>query len=102
MNVLSGLFEIRSLTGMLPLLFVGILLLILVISFRSRATVFCQYLEVTTGIRLNPAEVRKVLREKGRGGVRDLFLDLIIREDLKAGPLQIPPHARARDDKETT
>ena len=102
MTFLAALFEVRSLSAALPLVCAGILALILIVSFRSRAIVFCQYLEVTTGIRLNAAEVRKVLREKGREGVRELFLDLIIREDLKAGPLQIPPHARARDDKEST
>ena len=66
------------------------LLLILVISFRSRAVVFCQYLYAMTGIKLRPADVRTVFRQRGRDGVRELFLDLIIREDLKHGPLTIP------------
>jgi hypothetical protein len=74
----------------LPLIFAGILLVILVISFRSRAVVFCQYLEAMTGIRLKPSDVRRVYREKGRNGVREMFLDLIIREDLKEGPIDIP------------
>jgi hypothetical protein len=67
--------------------FAVVLILILVVSFRSRAKVFCQYLFAMTGIELQPAEVRRVFRENGREGVRELFLDLIIREDLKRGPL---------------
>ena len=74
----------------LPLIFAGVLLLILIISFRSRAVVFCQYLEHMTGVKLKPSDVRRVFRERGRNGVRELFLDLIIREDLKEGPLDIP------------
>ena len=74
----------------MPLIFAGILLLILVISFRSRAVVFCQYLEAMTGISLKPSDVRRVFSEKGRNGVREMFLDLIIREDLKEGPIEIP------------
>ena len=79
-----------NMTGALPLVFAGVLLLILIISFRSRAVVFCQYLETMTGIRLKPSDVRRVYREKGRNGVREMFLDLIIREDLKEGPIDIP------------
>jgi len=71
----------------MPLSFATVLLLILVISFRSRAVVFCQYLETMTGIRLEPSDVRRVFRESGQNGVRELFLDLIIREDLKEGPI---------------
>jgi hypothetical protein len=84
---MSTLFRMETLTSAMPLLFAGILLLILIVSFRSRAVVFCQYLEAMTGIRLKPSDVRRVYREKGREGVRELFLDLIIREDLKDGPL---------------
>ena len=79
-----------QLSTLMPVAFAVILLLILVVSFRSRAVVFCQYLETMTGISLKPADVRRVYREKGRNGVRDLFLDLIIREDLKEGPMEIP------------
>lgn len=79
-----------SLTALMPVAFAVILLLILIVSFRSRAVVFCQYLETMTGITLKPSEVRRVYREKGRNGVRELFLDLIIREDLKEGPAEIP------------
>ena len=79
-----------SMASAMPLVFAGVLLLILIISFRSRAVVFCQYLETMTGISLKPADVRRVFREKGREGVREMFLDLIIREDLKEGPIEIP------------
>lgn len=85
-----GLFRIDTLGTAMPLIFAGVLLLILVISFRSRAVVFCQYLEAMTGIRLKPSDVRRVYRLRGREGVRELFLDLIIREDLKEGPIEIP------------
>ncbi|HWW61921.1 MAG TPA: hypothetical protein VN181_11180 [Thermoanaerobaculia bacterium] len=79
-----------SLTLAMPLVFAVILLVILVVSFRSRAVVFCQYLETMTGIRLKPSDVRRVFSQRGRNGVRELFLDLIIREDLKEGPVAIP------------
>jgi hypothetical protein len=70
--------------------FAFLLLLILIVSFRSRAVVFCQYLQAMTGVKLKPSDVRRVFKEQGTDGVRQLFLDLIIREDLKSGPLQIP------------
>lgn len=77
-------------TGVLMLVAFAVLLLaILIVSFRARAVVFCQYLHAMTGVSLRPSEVRRVFREKGKDGVRELFLDLIIREDLKDGPLQI-------------
>ncbi|HXI13675.1 MAG TPA: hypothetical protein VNM92_13680 [Thermoanaerobaculia bacterium] len=77
-------------TGALTLVaFALLLLVILIVSFRARAVVFCQYLQAMTGIQLQPSEVRSVFRAKGKDGVRELFLDLIIREDLKEGPLQI-------------
>lgn len=81
-------------SSLMPLVFAGVLLVILIISFRSRAVVFCQYLETMTGITLKPSDVRRVYREKGRNGVRELFLDLIIREDLKEGPIEIPGEER--------
>ena len=77
-------------SALMPVAFALVLLVILIVSFRSRAVVFCQYLETMTGISLKPADVRRVYREKGREGVRELFLDLIIREDLKEGPVEIP------------
>jgi len=92
---MENLFRIDTLASAMPLIFAGVLLLILVISFRSRAVVFCQYLEAMTGIRLKPSDVRRVYREKGREGVRELFLDLIIREDLKEGPID-PEESQSR------
>ena len=90
MSTITGLFDVRNFGGSMPLIFAGILLLILIISFRSRAVVFCQYLSAMTGIDLKPADVRRVYRERGKDGVREFFLDLIIREDLKQGPIAIP------------
>ena len=84
---MATLFGMETFTAAMPLVFAGILLVILVISFRSRAVVFCQYLQAMTGIRLKPSDVRRVYRERGREGVRELFLDLIIRADLQEGPL---------------
>ena len=94
---MANLFRIDTLAAAMPLISAGVLLLILIISFRSRAVVFCQYLENMTGISLKPADVRRVYREKGRNGVRELFLDLIIREDLKEGPMEIPDEPEASD-----
>ena len=87
---ISSLFRISSLAAAMPLAFALLLLAILIISFRSRAVVFCQYLHTMTGIKLRPGDVRRVYREGGADGVRLYFLDLIIREDLKQGPLEIP------------
>jgi len=92
---MENLFRIDTLTTAMPLISAGVLLLILVISFRSRAVVFCQYLEAMTGISLKPSDVRRVYREKGRNGVRELFLDLIIRADLQDGPLD-PEESQSR------
>lgn len=74
----------------MPFLFAGVLLAILIISFRSRAVVFCQYLKRMTGIELQPSDVRRAFQDRGANGVREMFLDLIIREDLKEGPLNVP------------
>ena len=74
----------------MPLAFALLLLAILIISFRSRAVVFCQYLQTMTGIKLSPSDVRRVYKQGGPDAVRTYFLDLIIREDLKQGPLEIP------------
>jgi hypothetical protein len=96
MNVVESLFRIESLASAGPLLFAGILFLILIISFRSRAVVFCQYLETMTGIALKPSEVRRVYRQRGKNGVREMFLELLIRQDLKEGPIEIPEKERAQ------
>ena len=93
-------FEIRDLVGDAPLAFAVLLLFILIVSFRSRATVFCQYLKTMTGIELKPNEVRRIYRLEGKDGVRSLFLDLIIREDLKTGPLQIPSERKKGEAKD--
>jgi hypothetical protein len=77
----------------------AVLAAILVIAFVSRARVFCQYLKSMTGIALSPRMVRKAFRANGREGVRELFLDLIIREDLKAGPLEIPSGAHRSEER---
>ncbi len=79
--------DLPSLDWSVPLITAVILAIILIISFRSRARVFCQYLELMTGIALTPQEVKKIFRIRGQAGVRELFLDLLIREDLKAGPI---------------
>src|SRR5437868_9479579 len=84
------MFQMQNLTAAMPLAFALLLLVILVISFRSRAVVFCQYLETMTGIKLRPSDVRRVYGKGGADAVREYFLDLIIREDLKHGPIAIP------------
>ncbi len=76
--------------------FAVILLTILIISFVARARVFCQYLRYMTGISLTPTEVRKVFRLRGKAGVRELFLDLLIREDLRDSPTITPETPRAK------
>jgi hypothetical protein len=91
----SALFEVTGVTGLALLGFAALLLLILIVSFRSRATVFCQYLKAMAGIELKPRDVRSVFKAQGQDGVRELFLDLIIKEDLRqTGPLQIPADLR--------
>jgi hypothetical protein len=69
---------------------VGVLLLLLVVSFLSRPRVFTQYLHTMTGIRLSARDVARVFKQRGKAGVRDMFLELIIREDLKSGPRITP------------
>ncbi len=69
---------------------VGVLLLLLVVSLLSRPRVFTQYLEAMTGIELSARDVARVYKQRGKAGVRDMFLELIIREDLKNGPRITP------------
>ncbi|HEY8184342.1 MAG TPA: hypothetical protein VII32_19010 [Thermoanaerobaculia bacterium] len=90
MTVESSIFRISSLAAAMPLAFALLLLAILIISFRSRAVVFCQYLQTMTGVKLRPSDVRRVYKEGGADAVRAYFLDLIIREDLRQGPIEIP------------
>ena len=93
----SALFEVTGgVTGTALLAFAALLLFILVVSLQSRATVFCQYLKAMTGIELKPRDIGSVFKAQGQDGVRELLLDLIIKEDLRqTGPLQIPPELRA-------
>ena len=95
---MTSLFRITTLASATPLIFAAVLLLILIVSFRSRAVVFCQYLRTMTGIELKPSDVRRVYRQRGKDGVREFFLDLIIREDLKQGPIEIPAEKSADDE----
>ncbi len=97
MAIAGSLFRISTLASAMPLAFAILLLAILVISFRSRAVVFCQYLHAMTGIKLSPSDIRRVYRERGPTGVREYFLDLIIREDLKHGPLEITESERREE-----
>lgn len=98
MNVFTSLFQVSSLSAAMPLLFALVLLGILIVSFRARAVVFCQYLETMTGIKLKPADVRRLFKAKGRNGVREMFLELIIREDLKEGPIRVPEGIATGED----
>ena len=66
------------------------LLLLLVVSFGSRPRVFSQYLKALTGISISPGEVRRIFKQRGRAGVRELFLDLLIREDLRESGVDRP------------
>jgi hypothetical protein len=73
---------------------VTVLLFLLVVSFASRARVFCQYLQHMTGIELKPTMVRKVFQEKGRGGVRDMLISLLIQEDLADQSRMVTPDSK--------
>lgn len=95
MQMIDSVFRIDGPWGTVLIGFALILLVILVVSFRSRAVVFCQYLDHMTGVKLSPKEVRRVYKERGKAGVREFFLDLIIRQDLKEGPIEIPDAATA-------
>jgi hypothetical protein len=90
---MKTMFGLISPSGWAMLSTAIVLLLLLVISFRSRVYVFCQYLKTMTGVVLKPREVKTAFRRGGKEGVRELFLDLIIREDLKGGPPSIPEDA---------
>jgi hypothetical protein len=87
----SSFFGLFGITSLSLLAFAGVLLFILIISFRSRAIVFCQYLNTMTGVELKPKQVSEIFKKHGKDGVREMFLDLIIKQDLnETGPLQIP------------
>lgn len=68
----------------------GVLVLLLAVSFLSRPRVFTEYLYTMTGIKLSPRDVATVFKERGKDGVRELFLELIIREDVRSGPRITP------------
>jgi len=68
----------------------GALVLVLIISILMRPRIFTQYLEHMTGISLSPRDVARVFKTRGKAGVRGMFLELIIREDLKDGPTITP------------
>jgi len=90
---MKEMFGLSTPTGWAMLGGALVLLVLLVVSFRSRSYVFCQYLKTMTGISLKPKEVKSAFRTGSQEGVRELFLDLIIREDLKRGPVKIPEDA---------
>ena len=68
----------------------GALVLVLIASILMRPRIFTQYLEHMTGIQLSPRDVAEVFKTRGKAGGRDMFLELIIREDLKNGPTITP------------
>jgi len=71
-----------------------VLLVLLLASFLSRPRVFCQYLKHMTGIELKPGVVRSRFHLRGRGGVRDLLIDLLIREDLADPSRVVTPDSK--------
>jgi len=73
---------------------IAVLLFLLMMSFISRSKVFCQYLRLMTGIRLRPATVRALYKKRGRGGVRDHLIDLLIREDLADPDRVVTPDSK--------
>ena len=91
---MSGAFDVLTQADWTILGVAVLLLFLLIVSFRSRSYVFCQYLKTMTGVILRPSEVRRAFKSGGKVGVRELFLDLIIREDLKGGPAVIPDEGK--------
>ena len=73
-----------------------VLLLLLVVSFASRPRVFSQYLRAMTGIQVTPREIRRIFKQRGRTGVRELFLELLIREDLREDGVAHPDAKSSR------
>lgn len=73
---------------------VAVLLGLLVISFISRSRVFCQYLQHMTGIKLKPGTVQRLYKTRGRGGVRDHLIDLLIKEDLADPKRVVTPDSK--------
>ena len=73
---------------------VAVLLALLLASFTSRARVFCQYLSLMTGIELTPSTVIRLFKAKGRGGVRDHLISLLIQEDLADPDRVVTPDSK--------
>ena len=84
----AGALTLVAVTG------VAVLLLLLVTSFLSRPRVFCQYLSHMTGIELKPGTVKRRYKARGRGAVRDLLIDLLIREDLADTSRTVTPDSK--------
>jgi hypothetical protein len=89
------MFTGQELTFVVAAGVIALLLLILVVSFASRPRVFCQYLRTMAGIDLKPGMVRQAFKLRGREGVRELFLDLIIREEAQSSP-PVTPDSKPR------
>jgi len=68
----------------------GTLVVVLIVSIFMRPRIFTQYLRHMTGIALSPRDVARVFKTRGKSGVREMFLELIILEDLKDGPTITP------------
>lgn len=66
------------------------LAVVLVAIMLLRPRIFTSYLKHMTGIDLSPKDVARVYKKRGKAGVRELFLDLIIREDARSGPVITP------------
>jgi hypothetical protein len=75
-------------------LLIVVLLGLLLASFISRSRVFCQYLKHMTGIELKPGTVRQMYKEKGRGGVRDMLISLLIQQDLADPERVVTPDSK--------
>jgi hypothetical protein len=73
---------------------IAVLLFLLIMSFIYRSKVFCQYLQYMTGIKLKPDTVRALYKKRGRGGVRDHLIDLLIREDLADPDRVVTPDSK--------
>ncbi|MEW5878193.1 MAG: hypothetical protein AB1751_09040 [Acidobacteriota bacterium] len=74
--------ELLAVAATLAVVLVAIMLL--------RPRIFTSYLKHMTGIDLSPKDVARVYKKRGKAGVRELFLDLIIREDARSGPVITP------------
>lgn len=87
-------FATRDLLRLSALAVAAGLLTVLIISFRSRGRVFCQYLHLMTGIVLKPSQVNELFKSHGKAGVRDLLIDLIIQEDLSDPSRVVTPDSK--------